>query len=366
MPFMEKFDIQKSDKQEEPKNEEVLRFESTKELPKSVLEYFDKVPDRIKKRLFPEEAPAGHEGEERSVIERFEDVVATMTEREREDFAKKCFFELFYEAELTEVFKYTNRGSLTEEVSRFVEVLWTNRGKRGGEIKLFNEDYYEKFFAEQESKENEIKEREKELERARIANDKRKTDSRDSKIWEKYAALRSEVDRLKKELENFNNKNDNADFFRVVGKGVEGRKNRENKWTEALAVLEEYLDPAEFATLIAEQFDSVFSLESMLARKKAGDKYFGHELSEEVVENAKREMKKIRDAIENWAAKHAEDEALKKPTDVKAEEKILKLVEYFHKLFESYSYHKKQGRKDEDLNAEVRLMENTLNLLSKK
>lgn len=363
---MEKYEIEKSDRKEEAEEEQPLYFESVKELPKSVQEYFNKVSDRIKKKLFPDEKFSGREEKEGTEMEKFEDAVATMTEKEREGFIKKCFFELFYETGISNAFKDLDKDKLTEEVGRFTDTLWSNRGERGERIELFNEEYYDKFFADRNNLAEEIKSKEMAVEKAGAANDKRKTDSMDSKIYQEYSELRGELDGLKKELDNFDNKNGNADFYRIVDKGVEGRRAKEARWTEAIAVLEEYLDPAEFATLIAEQMDSVFRVESILASKEAGDSYFGRELSEGVVDRARKIIKKITDAIENWAAVHEGDSVMKNPPDIKAEEKILKLAEYFRSLLRSYKDGKKQGRKDEELNAEVKLMENTLNLLSRK
>jgi hypothetical protein len=363
---MENYEIQKAEKVAETEKKTPVHFESAKELPKSVKEYLDKVPDRIKKKLFPEEKNLDRKDGKETEMERYEEIVATMTEREREDFMKKCFFELFYETGISDAFKDLDKERLTEEVSRITDVLWSNRGKRGEEIKLFNAEYYDKFFADRDSLEADIRSKKLEVEKAKEANDKRKTDSKDSKIYQKYSELRGELDGLRKEMENLDNKHGNAEFYRIVGKGVDGRKAREAKWTEAVAVLEEYLDPTEFATLMAEQMGSVFSVESRLASKKPGDKYFGYELSEEAIDRAKSIIKKITDAIENWAISHEGDGVIKQAQDIKAEEKILKLVEYFQSLLMSYKDGKRRGRKDEELNAEIKLMENTLNLLSKK
>jgi len=113
-------------------------------LPESVHGAFWKLPEQMKKRIFPENfRPVSESGG--SNKGGLEDVVAGFDTETRERFSAHCLSEVFYHGRFKEVFEKVDGVRIKEEIIRLLDLFWSNRGK-GDQFILFNKGYYENFF----------------------------------------------------------------------------------------------------------------------------------------------------------------------------------------------------------------------------
>jgi hypothetical protein len=175
--------------------------------------------------------------------------------------------------------------------------------------------------------------------------------------------LEAELDLLLQELEKHDQEYGywnslDVDFF-----PASKNREREEFWTKAIALTAEYLDPTEFATVVAEQLDQTFYMETDPARNPNKKGLWGTYYSEEAIQTARNIVESISTAIEKWAQAHGADGRLKNLTSMKSEERQAKTVQYFLSLMDSYRRGKKDSRTDEEMLYTIRQMEVALNLL---
>jgi hypothetical protein len=103
--------------------------------------------------------------------------------------------------------------NLRQEVMRLLDLLWSNRGKRGDNIKIFNQELYDNFFAGREiiinqinNKKDEIAELKKSIQST--VKQKRLTESKQ----EKLNILNIELNTLNNSLERYDEQKGNSSF----------------------------------------------------------------------------------------------------------------------------------------------------------
>ncbi len=332
--------------------------------PDSVRALFNKLPDSLKNRIFPEgqkgENISSPEGRERSL----EEIVASFDTKTREEFMMRCVSEIFDNGKFKDGFEAVGDEDLKQEIERLLNLLWQNRGKRD-DVQLFNQEYYDNFFQARGIITEKIKARKLEIDKLNgsIANTIKQRRLTEKKRVE-LRKLESELNLLTEELKKYDDQHGNSDLDHMYFRDVSSRQRKEREWTKATTVTGEYLDPAEFATVMAEQLDRTFYRESSIARDPER-KWFGRTLPEHVVERAKKIVQSVSQAIENWHAVHESDGSFKKPAEAKLEERQTKLIDYLVSLMNSYQRGKESKRTDEEMIYTVRQMEVSLNFLGK-
>lgn len=343
---------------------EKREIEELKNFPESVRVLFDKLPDQLKNRIFPKvsknEDINSPEGDEQSL----EEIVAGFDTKTREEFMSRCLNELFDNGRFKDKFEAVGEKNLEQEIERLLNLLWQNRGKRD-DVRLFNQEYYDNFFQAREIILEKIWEKKLELEKlnnsiATTIKQKRLTERK----REELRGLDAEMNSLTDELKKYDDEHSNSDLDHMYFRNISSRKRKEKEWTKAATITGEYLNPAEFATVMAEQLDKTFYRESSIAQNPK-KKWLGNTLPEHIVERAKKIINLVSQAIESWHMAHGNDESFKKPSGVKLEERRAKLIDYLTSLMESYQRGKRAKRTDEEMIYTIRQMEISLNILEK-
>jgi len=342
---------------------EKREIEELKNFPESVRAFFDALPEALKDRIFPKvpnELASSPEKRERSL----EEIVAGLDTKTREEFMARCLIELFDNGRFKDAFETLGEEGLNQEVRRLLNLLWQNRGGRD-DVQLFNQEYYEIFFETRKVISGKITEKRTEIEKlnASIATTiKQKRLTENKKVV--LRKLETELSTLTDELKKYDDQHGNSDLDHMYFRDVSSRQRKEREWTKATTITGEYLDPAGFATVMAEQLDRTFYRESSIANDPER-KWFGRTLPEHVVARAQKVVDSVTRAIEEWHATHENDGSFKKPTEVKLEERQTKLIDYLISLMDSYQRGKESKRTDEDMIYTVRQMEISLNILGK-
>src|SRR3989338_1100780 len=339
-------------------------IEELKNFPEGIRGLFDKLPDAIKDKIFPRVA----QSESMSSLEKreriLEEIVAGFDTKTREEFMARCLSELFDSGKFKDALETIGEDDLKQEIGRLLNLLWQNRGKRD-DIQLFNQEYYDSFFQARGTIMEKVQAKKTEIEKlnasiATTIKQKRLTERKRDEL----RALEVELNTLIDELKKYDERHDNSNLDRTYFRDVASRQRKERKWTKATALTSEYLDPAEFATVMAEQLDRTFHREASIVRDPK-KKWFGRTLPEHVIERAKKVVHSVGEAIEEWNATHKNDGSFKKSSEAKSEERQAKVINYLVSLMDSYQSGREQKRTDKEMTYTIRQIEVSLNILGK-
>ncbi len=358
-------EIIRSNSRESGPEKEKREIPELSNFPESVRVMFDKLPDSLKNKIFPEiktgKTESSPEGRERSL----EEIVASFDTKTREEFMVHCISELFDNGRFKDGFEAVGEEGLRQEIERLLNLLWQNRGKRDG-VQLFNQEYYDNFFHARGIITEKIKAKKIEIDKLKDSIESTKKQKRltERKRGE-LRKLQSEMGLLTDELKKYDYQHGNSDLDHAHSRDVSSRQRKEREWTKATTVTVEYLDPTEFVTVMAEQLeDRTFYRESSIAREPE-KKRFGITVPKHMVERAKKIVQSIFQAIESWYTAHESEGSFKKPAEAKLEERQAKLIDHLLSLIESYRRGKESKRTDEEMIYTIRQMEVSLNLLGK-
>ncbi len=321
---------------------------------------FDKLSNSIKELIFSEKG-----NDKKDQEKTLEEIIASFDQETREAYLNNCLFILFHDSQLRQSFDMAGEENLRQEIMRLLDLLWSNRGKRGDNIKIFNQELYDNFFAGREiiinqinNKKDEIAELKKSIQST--VKQKRLTESKQ----EKLNILNIELNTLNNSLERYDEQKGNSSFDYIRRQDVSTRRKKEKMWTEATITVAEYMDPVEFATAVAEQMEHIFHLE-YLVNNNPGKQVMGRDVSSNFTEKSQKIVNQISRAIEDWNNDHDNEGCLKVPTETKTVERQGKMIDYFISLVESYKRGKEIGRTDAEMIYSIRQMEVTLTLLGK-
>jgi hypothetical protein len=337
--------------------------EELKDFPNSVRVLFDKLPDSIKNKiLITLKGSTATSLEERE--SKLEKTIACFDTKTREKFMERCLSELFYVGKFSDKFEAVGEENLGPEVGRLLNLLWQNRGRRD-DAQLFNQEYYNNFFQTRLLITEKIKTIKLEIEKlnnsiATTIKQKRLTERKQKELTK----LEAGRNLLINELNKCDDQHGNSVLDRAWGRDISARQKKEKDWTKAVAITCEYLDPAEFATAVAEQLDKTFFKEFFIAQNPE-IKRFGKTAHEDEFKQAQKIVQLVSQTIEDWHIAHESEGSLKKPFEAKAEERQVKLIDYLVSLLESYQRGKKIKRTDDEMICTIRQMEVSLNLLGK-
>ncbi|MSR85380.1 hypothetical protein EXS71_03025 [Candidatus Uhrbacteria bacterium] len=331
------------------------------DLPSSVQALFVKLAPLMQKELMPSlcQAP-GTSPDKRSLDE----VVAFFDQKTREEYLGQCLYKLFDVADVYAWLKYQNISDIKGEVTRWMDTLWLNRGKRGKDLMLLTEPYYQTFQVQRAP----LK---KKLDEARAAEAKIKAKCMENKQKRKGEKLRTEwhiasrvTNAAANELQELDKRHENEEFDGMYFRDVESRRRKERGWLEGCTVVIEYLDPIEFATIMAEDIERhVFHYEAAMIER--ADSRGVSERMQEQVAKAREVMHGMIQAIEEWSQGKG-DLRYKQPLDSNNQKRKQKIAAYFQAVVDSYRRKHKQGVPESELDAEINYMEVSLNLLSHK
>lgn len=357
---------------EEKKNTVELRG-----FPESVTELFNRLPDYIKEEIIPTgekkevENPVFKKWLEDDILE---DIVSRLNREDREDFISNSLGSLFRIGDLRKTLLEKGVEGLKQETARLLDLLWGNRGKRGDDVKLFNQEHYERLSRERGAITQKIQSKKSEVEELRASMEKtrkqrRLTRTKQQSLYE----LQEELRELETELEKHDSKETHHVGMRFGElRDIPYLRRKERDWTECVATISEYLDPSEFATVMAEQFDKAFYAEVDCSRRdpEKDRRYFSairftEEEAEQAVERSRKIVDSFVSAIEEWNQKHQNETSFKKPSEIGSEEQRRKLIDYFISLAESYKRRSIERKTDEDMIYTIRQMEVTLRILGR-
>lgn len=219
--------------------------------PESIRTLFDKLPDLLKKRIFSEKQRTETVSSSEKLEQSLEEIVASFDTRTREEFMARCLFELFENGRFKDMFKSVDEENLGQEVERLLNLLWQNRGKRD-DVQLFNQEYYDNFFQGRVVITKRLGTKKLEIKKL---NDSIATTIKQKRLTEKkrddLRKLEAEMNILIDELKKYDDQHDNSDLVHRASL-VSYRQRKEREWTKAATITGEYLDPAEFSTVMAE------------------------------------------------------------------------------------------------------------------
>lgn len=316
------------------------------DLPESVCQVLRRIPEGLRREISLSAGLVDKKTEEKNDLDGrlekdMDELVAGMDIKNRELFLHSCLTSLFLRGRFQKSFEQAEaKENTAAEVARLLSLFWQNRGRRKEEVQIFNQEYYDDFFRRRAAKTAlvtaklaEIGELKESIEKTK--HQKRLTKQKTDQLY----SLEKELDILQSNLEIFDTVEDNSFFSRVNSHDAASRRDDERQWTEAVTIVAEYLDPAEFATVISEGL--LFSL-----RRQHSDQ-------------------DILSAVENWYLEHQTEGIFKQGKSAKAKERETKLVKHLADLISSYRRGKASGRTDNDQGYTIRLMEVTANILSK-
>ena len=349
---------------ESGKQKETFEIKELKLLPESVQTLFQKLPDSIKTKIFPKQTTTyseiPSEGRKRSL----EEIAASFDESTREKFLNRCLNELFFQGKFTDRLDSVSPENLQQEVTRLLNVMWQNRTK-GDEVQLFNQEYYDNFLKDREILAGKVAEKKLEVEKAEASLEATSKQKRLSqRKQEEVVKLRKQLKQTIEELMEFDFQNNNTSLDFARSNDISARREKELEWTKGTTVIIRYLDPAEFATAMGEKLDSWYSRENLIVANPERV-WFGRVLDEETIDQARRKIDAIKNAVNEWDKTHDGEESFKKRVEVKAEERQTKLIEYLQSLIESYIRGNKSNRSDEEMIYTIRQMEVSLYILGK-
>lgn len=341
-----------------------MEIAELRDFPESVRSLFEKLPDPMKKQLLDkierDEAASSPEEDERSL----EEVVSSLGTEKREEFTSHCLNELFENAKLKKRFHADEGKHLKQDIARLLGTLWQNRGKRD-DVELFNREYYDNFFRDREVIAAKIREKNAQIrnqEASILTTHKQKNLTARKKDARKR--FTKEEDSLVEELKAFDKEHGNSSMDSAHSQDIASRERKEKEWTKAVAIVSEYLDPTEFATVVAEQLERTFYTEFSIARDPERTR-FGRPVPEHEVERARNIVDAVTQVIEGWNQANENDHSLKRPVDEKMEKRRFTLINYTASLMGSYQRSKKDGRNDEEMIYTIRQTEIALKFLQK-
>jgi hypothetical protein len=252
---------------------------------------------------------------------------------------------------------------LLAEIFRFLEIIWKNRGKRGEEIEVFNQEYYDDFLRKKEDLIDELGSKKAEIDAMKLSIEKTRRKKRlTEQKNQQLGLLNNELAEIENRNKNFDNENSNSSYDRLYWRGVLDRQKKEKEWTEGLTVVAEYYDADEFAVASAKAFEELFSQEVHVAEGNPTIR----PVSKAFLEKAKAVTRIISDSVENWHLTHGNEASYKTPVILKNESKIARVIDYLKSVMESYLRQKNHyQRPEEELLGELRQMEVCLRVLKK-
>ncbi len=332
-------------------------------LPESVRDAFLELPVEIQERIFPAESSKEESSEWSEPKRRLEEIVSCLSVEDRERFLMSCFSELFSSAGFKDIFHKLDMDFLLAEIFRFLEIIWKNRGKRGEEIEVFNQEYYDDFLRKKEDLIDELGSKKAEIDAMKLSIEKTRRKKRlTEQKNQQLGLLNNELAEIENRNKNFDNENSNSSYDRLYWRGVLDRQKKEKEWTEGLTVVAEYYDADEFAVASAKAFEELFSQEVHVAEGNPTIR----PVSKAFLEKAKAVTRIISDSVENWHLTHGNEASYKTPVILKNESKIARVIDYLKSVMESYLRQKNHyQRPEEELLGELRQMEVCLRVLKK-
>ncbi len=323
--------------------------------PESVQRLFQSLPQYLKERIIPELKLTEEEGQQTREL-KLEEIIAGFDKDTREMFMAKSLYELLIQSRFKEKL-ISNKENMGKEIRSLMDLLWLNRGNRDN-VKILNQEFYDNFLKQRKEIYSKILKKKEEVEKIK----KKKLTVRKTN---ELKNLEEEVRMLTKELDEFDDANENSSYDYLYFNNVLSRQRKEKEWTESITIISEYLEPDEFATVMAEQIDIIFYKESQIKKLSPGGEFFGHKISKESIEGAKELLGKLYKVVEDWYELHKNDQRFKNPSEARLEEKQSKIIGYFASLMDSYKRGKESGRSDDDMLYSIRQMEVSLNILGK-
>jgi hypothetical protein len=233
------------------------------------------------------------------------------------------------------------------QIERLLDLLWNNRGRRGDEIKIFDQDYYDDYFSQRKVFLDKIKVSEAAIREAADEIEKTKKQKRLTESKQQLRRdLQKELDKIKETYQLFEYEWGGSVYG---GKAQDEKRNQEKIAAASLNFALEYISAEDFAVLFSEGIEWLFQDN----RDKAQ------------VEKTKKKKEVAGEIINRWLEKHQADQALVKSGSKKTNkrETAKTLIEYFYKCLASYNVKKEQG--DPDYGTEIIYMKNILNILKK-
>ena len=361
-------EITKSDQPEINAEDEPQEIAELSDLPESVRVLFAKLPDSIKTKILPQIEKNKSENSPGNEERSLDEMVASFDVETRERYMGICLARLFADGRLEESLESLDANNLKIETNSLLDLLWNNRGKRDN-VDIFNQKYYEDFSKGREPIISKIKPKNEEIGKliASIAKTKKQKRLTEMKT-KQLEGLETERDLIYKELEEYDERYDHNPNYkystlRAVWR-IEERQKKEKDWTKAAAATSEYLDPAELATLMAEQFHNITFYHEFHTARNPKEMRFGRPVPESEIMRCREVVDSVDEAIKSWYGVHENDGSFKKPKEAKLEERQTKLIDYFISLMNSYRREKEAGREDSETVC-VRQMEVALSILGK-
>lgn len=178
--------------------------------------------------------------------EHLEEITVGLNSETNERLIAQNLSEIFKVGRYEQKFRKTEVEDLEGQLIRLMDLFWQNRGRRDG-LEIFNEKYYQNFFKAREAIINQLVKLNEEIETRRQGTDDE--------------SLKDILAELKKELNNFDERNENSESDRLGSKGIEDRQRTEWQLTKVIAALTQNLEPDEFAVVMFEQLEQTFARE---------------------------------------------------------------------------------------------------------
>lgn len=362
------------DKQEEKKekitDQELKKF--LKKLPKSIAEQFLHSSDKVKvlfvqnkeqekkkievinmgtgerKKANLEEIFGFINDEE--LLKEEEQLVDSLSPDEKECYMQAEILNYLYEVDCYEMLRNSSEVELKKQLSEILELLWSNRGKRGEQVNIFNADYYKEYFAEKKKYLSLIESTKIKLEELHESIKKtKKQKNLTTNKKKQYKELSNQLRILEKEFKSFQIRNKDS----VIHHNREKREKAEKLITAKVNFVVEYMTSEDLALLVLE------NLEKTLKRKKYWKK-----------EEEDRVLQVINRTVEEWVNKHQGEEAMYSEKNKKRKKTVLRdiqkpLVDYFYRCWASY-LSKLNEESGADMTAEIVGMSNSLTILEKQ
>ena len=340
-----------SDKKTEHISQEIKLF------PKSIQDLYKELPADIREKIFPSEKDMEGESQSKSTLR---DIIERIGEKEREELMFGYLSELFLVGKYKKYFAdaYKN-NKLQEEVKRLMNILWENRIKKEEDLATcLNEERYNELLEQRQEIVDRIKKAENKLQELK----KRPLKSLKGKGAERVKDKEKEIEKIRKELDEFDSSNNNTWIDITNGKGIVGRQERERMWTRGVVTINMFMDPTDFAVLMDDRFSAMLSVEKRVVRRYKG--------SSDVVEvrrykRAKQIIQETDKAIQEWSNEHAEESRLISEQEGNRLQKKALIIKHLQSHFADYKKGKERGESDEEMTYSIRQMEIMLTLLKR-
>jgi hypothetical protein len=345
-----------------PENEIRLLPEEVKSLPEKVQELFARLDPKKQNLIFETQIQEPiTETIENVNNDKFAELVASVSEEEREKLATHCLTQLLEGTEISRSINSSDFNKIASKVRRFLDIAWSNKGKPLGDIKIYCEGKYDDYYKEKPI----VQEK---LDKAKVAVEKMeasisKTKKQKRLTERKKAQLNELLEKLrfaKWEVSQLDHvySNEEADYENNAD--IESRTIKERYFFQALGTVIQYYDLTDFQVLIHEMFElHVFSYDKkMLESKKYPD-------DSNYKKVARYRIKLFETAVDAWVKTFNDPQKRRETKIADLDKKTRTMVEYFLELYDSYCKDKAKNRPEDEMIYTVRQMEITLRLFNR-